>query len=386
MKKIFVAIYLMLFVNIFSQTVEKNIIIKNLATNLPIEGATVLILKTKQVFLSNADGKVSFILKGNSNIQITHTSYFPLQVRSLALTDKEPIIFLKKNVKELDELVVLSQHPQKILAGLVKNSIKTLTIPARLKVYSREFFKLNDVYSYYNDGLLNFQLEGQTKKFKSTVLVEQNRSFGIIDAGMSEDLMGYNLNNLMENYYNFKYLTRLLSSSAKKDYDFIIKVYSSDNSYYLLQAVPKDNAKGLLDNFEIVYNSKQKLIIEIKSYLSEKTILNNKNRFEFGSKKIYKSIYQTVYKLIDDNYYLMSSRETIGFERNYKKEMKKIEVNNYLITTNFSNNNYSYKESELFRDKTLYNKKNLILNKYWTTSGLVATDVEQEIINELEER
>ncbi len=386
MKKIFVAIYLMLFVNIFSQTVEKNIIIKNLATNLPIEGATVLILKTKQVFLSNADGKVSFILKGNSNIQITHTSYFSLQVRSLALTDKEPIIFLKKNVKELDELVVLSQHPQKILAGLVKNSIKTLTIPARLKVYSREFFKLNDVYSYYNDGLLNFQLEGQTKKFKSTVLVEQNRSFGIIDAGMSEDLMGYNLNNLMENYYNFKYLTRLLSSSAKKDYDFIIKVYSSDNSYYLLQAVPKDNAKGLLDNFEIVYNSKQKLIIEIKSYLSEKTILNNKNRFEFGSKKIYKSIYQTVYKLIDDNYYLMSSRETIGFERNYKKEMKKIEVNNYLITTNFSNNNYSYKESELFRDKTLYNKKNLILNKYWTTSGLVATDVEQEIINELEER
>ena len=48
MRKIFVAISLMLFVNIFSQTSEKNIIIKDLATNLPIEGATVLILKTRK--------------------------------------------------------------------------------------------------------------------------------------------------------------------------------------------------------------------------------------------------------------------------------------------------------------------------------------------------
>ena len=36
-----------------------------------------------------------------------------------------------------------------------------------------------------------------------------------------EDVLGYNLNNIMENYYEFKYLNPLLEKSALKDYDFL---------------------------------------------------------------------------------------------------------------------------------------------------------------------
>ena len=74
--KCFIAFLFLFFSShLYSQEVEKSIILKDADTNLAIEDATVLVLKTKQLNLSNAEGKVSFLLKGISNIQITHTSY-----------------------------------------------------------------------------------------------------------------------------------------------------------------------------------------------------------------------------------------------------------------------------------------------------------------------
>ena len=37
---------------------------------------------------------------------------------------------------------------------------------------------------------------------------------------ITEDLLGYDLNNIIENYYQFKYLGGILGSRAKKRYDF----------------------------------------------------------------------------------------------------------------------------------------------------------------------
>jgi len=105
---------------------------------------------------------------------------------------------------------------------------------------------------------------------------------------------------------------------------------------------------------------------------------------KIGSKNIYKSIFKTIYRFDDDIYYLVSSKEEIGFERVDKNAMTDIEVRNYFITTNFSNQNYAYKESEVFKDKTLYNKKNVILTNYWDVSGITPTDEEQEIILKIE--
>jgi hypothetical protein len=77
---------------------------------------------------------------------------------------------------------------------------------------------------------------------------------------------------------------------------------------------------------------------------------------------------------------LVSSREEIGFERIFKNKSTDIEVKNSFITTNFSNQNYVYKDSEVFKGKSLINKTNVILNNYWEISGLIATEEEEKII------
>ncbi len=348
----------------FSQKVDKIIVIKDKETNLPIEDATVTIVKTRQNLLSNKDGIVSFELTGASNIQIRHSSYLGITVRSVMLKDDSTVIYLRSNVNDLEEIVVTKKHPQKILASLIENSKKQLTIPGRLKVYSREFFKLNGKYSYYNDGLMNFQLMDKSKKAKTVLLVEQNRSKSLIEEEISADLLGYNLNDIMENYYNFKYLNLLLTASAKKEYDFVIKVYSKNKEYNLISAVPIDKAEGLLDDFSIIYDPKKKIILEVSSFVSPIVLSKIKEKTSNGSKNINKSSFKTIYKIQNSDYYLLSSKEEIGFEKIDKNHTKDIEVRNYFLTTNFSTQHYEYKDTEVYKDKTLYNKTDVILTDY----------------------
>jgi hypothetical protein len=386
MKQLYLLFLLTFSVSICAQSVEKTLILKDVATNLPLEDVTVFIIKTKQTLLSNAEGKVTFVLNGSSNIQVTHSSYLKVTVRSSALQKTDNIIYLKSNINDLDEIIVTKQHPQKILKSIVANSVKKLTVPARLKVYSREFFKMDGNYTYYNDGLMNFQLFGKVKNFKSNILVEQNRSFGLVYDQINSDVLGYNLNDIMQNYYNFKYLNPILDVGAKKKYDFIIKGYSANNDYNVMIVTPLDNNNNLRDDFRIIYDWKKKIIIEVNTVVSPTTIANIKEKKAVGSKNIYKSLFKTIYRLDGENYYLVSSKEEIGFERVDKNKTTDIEVRNYFVTTNFSTQNYSYEDSEVFKDKTLYNKKNTILSTYWDISGLAATEEEQAIINQLQDR
>ena len=368
----------------FAQKVDKIIVLMDQETNLPIEDATVTIVKTRQNLLSNKDGIVSFELTGASNIQIRHSSYIGITVRSVILKDDSTVIYLRSNVNDLEEIVVTKKHPQKILASLIENSKKQLTIPGRLKVYSREFFKLNGKYSYYNDGLMNFQLMDKSKKTKTVVLVEQNRSKSLIEEEISADLLGYNLNDIMENYYNFKYLNALLTAEAKKEYDFVIKVYSKNKDYNLISAVPLDIASGLLDDFSIIYDPKKKIILEVSSFVSPLVLSKIKEKTSNGSKNINKSSFKTIYKTHHNDYYLLSSKEEIGFEKIDKNHTKNIEVRNYFLTINFSTQHYEYKDTEVYKDKTLYNKSDVILTDYWNDSGLTPTPEENQIVNYLE--
>src|SRR5690606_30755502 len=118
----------------------------------------------------------------------------------------------------------------------------------------------------------NFQIFGRDKNFKSNILVEQNRSIGLINEEINGDVLGYNLNNIMENYYNFKYLEPVLAERARKDYEFVIKNYSMNNNYNLILATPIDNLKGLQDDFSIIYDPKKNLIIEVSSTIAPSSL------------------------------------------------------------------------------------------------------------------
>ena len=261
MKRLLFLFIVFFSVSSIAQNTEYSIIVKDIETQLPIENAMVVILKTKQVLLSNDDGKVTFMLNGASNVQVSEMNYENLTLRWATLKEDQFVVYLKNKNNKLDEIVLSKENPQKILQRVVSNSIQKLTTPYRLKVYVREFFMLDNKYSYYNDGLVNFQFSGN-KKSTTTLLVEQNRSYGLLETDVSADLRGYNLNNIMENYSNFNYFQTVLDSKAKKEYDFIIKGHPNNKDYYIMNITALDKTKKDADSFEVIYDPVKKLIVE----------------------------------------------------------------------------------------------------------------------------
>lgn len=383
MRNILVLFQFFICFTIFSQTIGKRVTLLDIDSNQPIDDAVVLVLKTKQVLVSNSEGTVEFEIKGGSNLKVTHSSYLPLIIKWASLDQSENIFYLKSKVNSLDDIVITSKEPQEIIKDLVENSIKNLNVPARLKVYSREFFKLNGDYTYFSDGLVNFQLYKEQKKVKSILLLEQNRSFGLVEDDVSSDLLGYNLNSMMENYYIFSVLRPLLDEKIRKNYNFVVKVNPLNQSYNTITAtlIPVEGAKKILDDFKIVYDVKNKLIIEINAAVSPEAIAVAEENTGKGAKNLINSVFKTNYRFDQGNYYLLSSNEQINYTIDKGNEIKNIEVINNLVTTNFNIQNYTYKENSVFKDKTLFNAKNTILTDYWNISGLTPTAKELEIIS-----
>lgn len=382
MKKLLLLFVVLLsYVSVFAQSEEYSIVVKDIETLQPIENATVVILKTKQVLMTNEDGKVTFVLSGGSNVEISEMNYENLTLRWASLKESEFVIYLKNKKENLDEVVVSQENLQKTLQRIVSNSKQKISISHRLKVYVREFFMLDNQYSYYNDGLVNFQFN---KNNTTTLLVEQNRSYGLLETDISADLMGYNLNNIMENYSNFKYFEPLLDSKAKKEYDFTIKGHSKNKDYFVMSVNPLDKAKEAIDNFEIIYDPVKKIILEFTISVTPATLDKLDDKINVGDRNITKSFIKVNYRLDGDDYYLLSSNEEIGYTVIQKEKSKNIQVRNSFVTTGFNKQNFTYNESDVFKEKSLFNKKNKILTNYWDISGFTATDEEKAIIASLE--
>lgn len=368
-------------VSVFAQSEEYSILVKDIETLQPVENATVVVLKTKQVLLTNEDGKVTFVLSGGSNVQVSEMNYENLTIRWTSLKENEFTVYLKNKKENLDEVVVSKENPQKILQKIVSNSKDKISISHRLKVYVREFFMLNNQYSYYNDGLVNFQFN---KNNTPTLLVEQNRSYGLLESDISSDLRGYNLNDIMENYSSFKYFDPLLDSKAKKEYDFTIKGHAKNKDYYVMSIYPLDKAKDAIDNFEIIYDPEKKLIVEFTVDVTPQNLDKIEEKTTVNAKNLTRSFVKVNYRFDGEDYYLLNSNEEIAYNLILKETVKKIQVRNSFTTTNFNRQNFTYSESDVFKEKSLFNKKNKILTNYWDISGFTATDEEKAIIASLE--
>jgi hypothetical protein len=383
-KKLILLFVLLYSLGVFSQNIQYTITIKDIETLMPIENVTIFILKTKQSLITNANGNVSFVLNGASNIQFSNSDYEKLTLRWSTVKENDFVVYLKHLHNRLDEIIVSGELPYKTLESVVSNSKKRLITPHRLKVYVREFFKLDNIYSYYNDGLVNFQFNKARRKLNTILLVEQNRSYGLIDADVSSHLKGYNLNNIMENYCNLEYFSPLFISKTRKQYEFVTKRHPVNSNYYIMNVTPLQKTEKASDSFEITYDFEKKLIIEYNISIAPAQLLEMDDHKKPGSKNITKSRVNVRYRVDGLDYYVLSANEEIGYDLVLKDQTKNIEVRNSFITTNFSRQNFTYRDSDVFTEKSLFNKKNKILTNYWDISGFTATDEEKAIVNSLE--
>jgi len=368
---------------VFSQNLEFMVIVKDFDTDMPIDEVTITALRTRQGFLTNKEGKAIINLTRSSDLEFIHSSYKKLVVKFSNLDKKENVVYLEPNIQQLEEYIITKVHPQEILKQVIENSKASITIPISLKIYLHEFYKRDNQIVFFNDGLINFQILGNDKNIKTDILVEQNRAIGVLDGDIDADVLGYDLNNIIENYYQFKYLDEVLDSRAKKIYDFSVKTYPSNEDYLVIKIVPLPESKGILSYFMVVYDSNKKLIVEVSSYVSQDRLQMYKESM-FASKKVYKLEFKNAFRQEGNYYYLANSKEVIGFEKYYKKKSRRIEVKNHMVITDFNKKTFEYGEKNIFKGKSLINKKTSFFTNYWDVeSGFVSTAEEKAIIERL---
>jgi hypothetical protein len=368
---------------VFSQNLEFTVIVKDFDTDMPIDEVTITALRTRQGFLTNKEGKAIINLTRSSDLEFIHSSCKKLVVKFSNLDKKENVVYLEPNIQQLEEYIITKVHPQEILKQVIENSKASITIPISLKIYLHEFYKRDNQIVFFNDGLINFQILGNDKNIKTDILVEQNRAIGVLDGDIDADVLGYDLNNIIENYYQFKYLDEVLDSRAKKIYDFSVKTYPSNEDYLVIKIVPLPESKGILSYFMVVYDSNKKLIVEVSSYVSQDRLQMYKESM-FASKKVYKLEFKNAFRQEGNYYYLANSKEVIGFEKYYKKKSRRIEVKNHMVITDFNKKTFEYGEKNIFKGKSLINKKTSFFTNYWDVeSGFVSTAEEKAIIERL---
>lgn len=379
--------YILMFLMInycFSQNSNYTFTFVDSTTNEPIEDVQVFVSKIKQSFFSNQEGVIKFTNSPGFMLEINHSQYKKINHRVLK-SDSEInfTITLTPVIQQLDEVILTSKHPQLILESIIKNSKDKFQIPATLRIYTREFFKKNNQYTYFTDGLMNIQLFEDKKQLNADILIEQSRTLGLV-APLEEDLLGYHLNDLIINYYNFGYIEELLQKRALRIYDFYVKQHPTIDTYYTIVAKPKDNIKGHMYENHITYDDKLKLIKEIRVFLPEdrktfpKRISDTKTRLF-----LYSDITKT-YELKSNHYYLIKSIEIIGYIIKEKGKEVPIEIKNQMVTNKFTPKLFEYVDNNVFKDKTLILSQNKVYNNYWDyDSGMSMTLQENEIIEEL---
>lgn len=381
MKKTLLFILFFISFTTFSQNITIRVVVKDFETNLPIDEVTVTALKTRQGFLSNAEGEVFINLSKHSILEFSHSTYNSFIVKSEILNKKVNVVYLDSKTQLLEEVILTKDHPQEILKNLVKTSRDKITVPANLKVYLREFYMRNDKHVFFNDGLVNFQIFGDSRKIKTDILVEQNRTIGLLDEDIDDGVLGYNLNNIIENYYQFKYLDEILTKRALKEYDFQVRTYPQNENYLVIRVLPLDEVEGILSDFYVVYDFQKKIIMEVSAMITNKRLQQVQQE---ENSKIHKLEFKNVFKIEDGFYHLANSKEVIGFYKKFKGEKRKVEVKNHMIVTNFDKKMFQYDKRNIFTDKSLINKKTTVFTEYWEfDSGLKPTDKEKEIIQSL---
>ena len=265
--KVLFKILFLLFANFtFAQMIDiKGRLISE--NNIDSLGYAMVNVKGKNIkTITNIDG--FFFLSGNltlgDSIVFSHIAYEPKTVTLSELKETENIIKLLPKIYTLDEVAVVSESAVNKLKKALDVSKSNLSLPVRLETYYREFVKEDSQYVKFSDGLIDFELSGNTENFKTKVFVKQSRAIELkteenkdIDWNINSPL---DIKNLAAPFF-LNALSELIENADK--YEFFTSYINDKNlkDYITIKFTPKAVNKELLYQGEITIDQQSKYIL-----------------------------------------------------------------------------------------------------------------------------
>ena len=387
-KKITLLLLLISFV-VDAQTKTYNGIIKDIATQLPIELVSISIQNSNIGTVSNEEGNFRITIPNDlKTLQFNHLNY-NLYFFTPEAGQTELEIFLEPKAFTLDEVIVSNVPLDKLLSDLKKNSKKHFDKSALIKTYYREMNNVNGKYITFSDGMLDFYVKKSNGK--SDLHVKQSRAFKLDDPEMNakqknSEGVSFDVKKGISGAYSFNIVDEL-SNNDDYDYQLRNKTDKNGNSIQVIKIEPKENIQKDLYEGTITYDGKTKLILEIDvrkapSHAQYSKLIN----ILIAKVKINDVVKKTSFRIDGDKYILVYSRVMLNF---YIKMGKQINDNfkclSDVYALDYQEGQFELAKDKRYPEKSLYKAGNNFTTEFWKTNNIMLlSDTEEKIIKSLE--
>lgn len=369
----------------FSQSKTITGTLKDITTLLPIESVSIGVENSNLGTISNEDGKFRLLLTNTTLVlQFNHLNYKPYSY-TLKNDDTEVEIFLEPKAYVLDEIVIRNEPINKTLSTVVKNSKEKLEKSLLLNTYYREFVKVNDLYTNFSDGLLDYNIK--RKSGASDLYVTQSRAFKLNDEKAAERqkttqaIYFYDVRDAISDAYNFKKLKFILESK-NYDYEVVTKTDAQQNTIEVVSIVPKPEVELGLYYGTVIYDVKSKLILEIdiKKSPDHKQYIPEVNAIFFRF-KVNEEARKASFKIDGEKYILVYNQNKINIYIKMKNSIDDTyEFLSDLVTIDYKEGEFDFDRSKRYKNRSLFEAGNTYTEDYWKTKNMMLLSEEEEAI------
>ena len=390
MKKISIITLLFIAQFTFSQSKTITGIIKDISSLLPVESVSIGITNSNLGTISNEDGRFRVTLPENSSkIEFSHLLY-NFETYSVKQNDTEIEIFLTPKSFTLDEVVINHRPGKELLTGAINASKDKLEKSIVLNTYYREFVNVDNKYTSFSDGLVDYYVK--RKSGASDLEVKQSRVFDLKDEKASERekaIQTVNLNDIRDavtNAYNFKGLAKILNDDSY-NYGVETKTEDNGNGIEVITFQPKEGVEEeQLYEGSVTYDTKTKLILNIDMHFSpEHKKFNTLHNLLIAKAKFNDFARKTKFKIDGDKYVIIYNQIKVNFYMKFGKMINNTFESVYDMTTlDYKEGEFTLYKSRKYRERSLFDNGNKYTEEFWKKYNVVLlSEAEEKIINSL---
>lgn len=389
MKKI--TLFVLLVINFsFSQSKTISGTIKDISTLLPIESVSIGVSGSNLGTISNEEGKFRVTFpSGNGKLEFSHLNY-QLESYSIKQTDSEIEIFLTPKSFVLAEVVINRKPGKELLTDALKASKNKLEKSLLLNTYYREFVNVDNKYTSFSDGLVDFYVK--RKSGASDVEVKQSRLYDLKDENASERqiaIQSINLNDIREavtNAYSFTGLNKVLKDDH---YNFGVetKTEENGNSIEVITIEPKEGIKEpMLVVGTVAYDTKTKLILDVDIRFSpEHREFNTMRNLIIAKAKFNDFARKSKFKIVGDKYVMFYNQIRVNIYIKFGKMINNTFESVYDMTVlDYKEGEFELFKSRKYKKRSLFENGNQYTEEFWKKYNvMLLSENEEKIINSL---
>lgn len=353
----------------FAQTF-KGIVINN-ETSEPI-GQITIVSADKTFFVTSNDKGEVVLPESMLNKKLFISDYEYAYSENTFNASKYFVWELTPNSETLEEMVIF-EHPEIYLNGIIANSIKSFVSNTKLESYYRENYFENKKQASFAEGIVDFYVNNNLENVE--MVVKQSRIKDFYNVNPTNRAVSSKPQDVIESSMLFSMLKKIIQD--KKHYEFYItakKVGEKTIHTFYVNPKEKSKAKHLFRGL-VVFDDEKKLILETNFAFDPDRKKYNTTINKIIVKADIKDIrFESKYMVSEDIYYPSYAKRTIDAIANSKlAKIDNARINNqaYFYVLSADKTIKRPSQNIIYNSGNLYNNGNKYTVEFWKNAKVI---------------